>query len=305
LLTSSDGTIDVAALRQLIAAIGDSVVVAGDGRLVRVHVHGERPDLAIAAGLRWGRLGEVNVRDLDDQVGQHSAHVADAASPGPSTPPGPERAVVAVAGADGLGLALASLGARVVRPRHGSRPSVGEIAEAILAAGTAEVIVLPNDRDALMAARHAAESTRLVRVEVIPTRNVAEGIAALMAFDPSVPLSGAAQCMAAEAASLRSFSVTTAARDSIVDGQAVSQGQVLALDGGRHILASAGSVEEAVLRALAGFDDFELVTCYMGASCSPEDGQRLRSLIEESGEGRDVEVLPGGQRHEHLLVAVE
>jgi len=192
-----------------------------------------------------------------------------------------------------------------VRPRHGSRPSVGEIAEAILAVGAAEVIVLPNDRDAAMAAGQAGELTPLVKVQIVPTRNAAEGIVALVAFEPTAPLSSAALRMAGEAASLRSFAVTTAARHSVIDGQAVSRGRVLALDADRHLLATADSVEEATLRALGRFHDFELVTCYLGLDCGADQGQRLRTRIEASGRGIEVELVPGGQRHEHLLVAVE
>ncbi len=267
LLASSAGGIDVGALREAVLATGDSVVVAGDERLVRIHVHGERPDLAIAAGLRWGRLSSVSIKDLDDQVAQRCATATEVTHP-PTPPPqaAPTLAMVAVAPADGLARSLESLGARIVRPAHGSRPSVGELAEAILAIGAAEVIVLPDDRDAVMAARHAAALTPLVKVEVIPTRNVAEGIAAAVAFDAAAPLSQNAERMAAESAALRSFTVLTAARDAVIDGQTVQQGQVIALDAGRRLLARAVSVEEALLRALATYEDFELVTCYLGAS---------------------------------------
>ena len=73
IVSSAEGAIDVAALRDAIQALGDSVVVAGEERLCRVHVHGRRPDLAIAAGLGWGRLSQVEVLDLDDQVAHHRA----------------------------------------------------------------------------------------------------------------------------------------------------------------------------------------------------------------------------------------
>ena len=92
--------------------------------------------------------------------GRRPAHEAPAARR--------RRSLVAVAEAAGLARALESLGARVVRPSHGTRPSVGEIAEAILAVGSSEVIVLPNDRDALLAARHAAELTPMVTVGSSP-----------------------------------------------------------------------------------------------------------------------------------------
>ena len=330
LLTSSDAAIDVTTLRETIQATGDSVLVAGDERLVRVHVHGARPDLAIAAGLRWGRLGSVSIRDLDDQVahestapGAGSARSAStrAADDPRSLAPGPaeaDRAVpaggpseardvalVAIAGADGLAEVLGSLGARVVRPAHGSRPSVGEIAEGILAAGASEVIVLPNDGDAVLAAGHADVLTPMVSVKVIPTRNAAEGIAAAVTYDPAKSLDDNAVRMEAESSSLRTFTVTTAARDSVVDGEEIRQDQVIALDAARHLLARADTVEAAALDALAGFEDFELVTCYWGTGVDPGERQRLRERIEQAGPAVEVEMVRGDQRHDHLLVAVE
>jgi dihydroxyacetone kinase-like predicted kinase len=111
--------------------------------------------------------------------------------------------------------------------------------------------------------------------------------------------------MSAESTSLRSFSVTTAARASVVDGQPIGKGQVLALDAGRHLLTTADSVEEAAMRALEGLRDFDLVTCYRGAGVDAGRGQRLRERIEQAGWEVEVEMVPGGQRHEHLPIAVE
>jgi DAK2 domain fusion protein YloV len=299
LLVSPEGRIDIRELRRAISAVGDSVVVAGDERLARVHVHGERPDEAIAAGLRFGRLSEVAVRDLDDQVAHHAA---------PSQPVArlaPPIAVVAVTGAPGLARALESLGARIVHPSHGTRPSVGEIAEGILAVGSGAVVVLPNDRDALLAARHAAELTPMVTVEIIATRNAAEGIAAAVAFDPGASLADNVARMTAESEGLRSFTVFTAARDSAVDGRSVRKGQVLALDATRRLLACETSVEAATLRALAQLDDIDLVTCYHGAGMTAVHVEALAEAIAAQGWDIEVEMVPGGQRHDHLLVAVE
>jgi DAK2 domain fusion protein YloV len=315
LIHAIDQDIDIDALRAAISDMGDSVVVAGDDRLARVHVHGERPDRPIAAGLAWGRLSQFVIRDLDDQ-----AHdVAGGSGPARTEPDGshptpasaapsraaPPRTVIAVASADGLARVLASLGARVVRPAHGSRPSVGELAAAILASGSREVIMLPNDRDALLAARHAAELTPLVDVAIIPSRNAAEGIAAAVVLDPEARLAEVSARMSAEAAALRSFCLTTAVRDSVVDGQPVRRGQVIALDADRRIIASGDGVEGVLLEALSRFGHFELVTCYHGARIGVEDLEGLRTAINEAGWGAELEFVPGGQRHEHLLVAVE
>jgi len=302
LLSAPAGGIDVAALREAIRAVGDSVVVAGDERLARVHVHGERPDLAVAAGLRWGRLTNVEILDLDDQVAHNPVH---AAAPPKAAAEAPGVAIVAVTGADGLARVLESLGARVVKPGHGTRPSVGEIAEGILSSGAASAIVLPNDRDALLAAGHAADLTPMVAVEVIPTRNAAEGIAAVVAFDPSASLADNVERMRDEATELRSFRVITAAKDSVIDGTPVHEGQVLALDAGRRLLASGTDVEAVTLKALSTLDEFELITLYCGASEGPGQSMRLCEHIEIAGFGADVEVIDGGQPHDHLLVAVE
>ena len=311
LVSSPDAGIDVAALRVAIQAVGDSVVVAGDERLARVHVHGERPDLALAAGLAWGRLVNVEILDLDDQVAHNPAHtqraglVADRSGPPEPGAEAPAVAVVAVTGADGLARVFESLGARVVRPGHGTRPSVGEITEGILAAGAPEAIVLPNDRDAVLAASQAADLVPAVSVRVVPTRNAAEGIAAVMAFDAAASLDGNTERMQSESATLRSFRVITAARDSIVDGTPVHKGQVLALDAARHLLAAGADVETVTLHALSTYEEFELVTLYCGRSETPGKSSALCEHIELAGFAAEVEVVDGGQPHDHLLVAVE
>ena len=313
MLSSPEGDIDVPALRLAIQAIGDSVVVAGDERLTRVHVHGERPDLAIAAGLEFGRLSQVEVTDLDDQVSHNTAgpgaHVAEA-EPAAPEPTGATAevlriAVVAVTQAAGLARVLESFGARIVRPGDGTRPSVGEIVEGVLASGASQVIVLPNDRDAVLAAGQAAALAPLVEVEVIPTRNAAEGIAAAIAFDPGATLAENVERMRGESSSLRSFTVISAAKDSVVDGEPVREGQIIALDAGRHLLASGDDVEAVTLRALAQIEDFELITLYCGNSEGPGRTMALCERIELAGWGVEVEVVQGGQPHDHLLVAVE
>jgi dihydroxyacetone kinase-like predicted kinase len=217
----------------------------------------------------------------------------------------PGIAVIAVANAAGLARTLTSLGARIVRPSHGSRPSVGEIAEAILAAGSSQVIVLPNDRDVLLAARHAAELTPLVRVGIIATRNVAEGIAAVVAFDSGASLESNLARMTRESEALRSFTVFTAARDSVVDGHAVRRGDVIAIDAEKRLLARDASIEGAMLRALAHVGEYDLVTCHWGAGLPAADVEALRRAIVQQGGDVEVEMVPGGQRHDHLLVAVE
>jgi hypothetical protein len=111
--------------------------------------------------------------------------------------------------------------------------------------------------------------------------------------------------MAAEAGALRSFVVTVAARASVVDGQRVAKGRFIALDAGRRLLAQEGSAAAAALQALADLGGYDLVTCYRGAALSAAEAEEVGRRIGEAHPGVDVEIVPGGQRHEHLLIAVE
>ena len=302
-ITARGQELDIDAIRDALQAVGESIVVAGDAARARVHVHGLRPDLAIGIGVQWGRLGEVTVADLDEQITQRSALAEQSHEDASGAPAG--LALVAISDAEGMATTLEGLGARLVRPASGSRPSVGEIAGGILAAGAAEVIVLPNDRDAHLAAGQAASLTPLVAVSVIPTRNAAEGVAAALAFQPNGSMLENAERMELEAGELRSFTVTTAARESVIDGVAVDAGHILALDADRNLLASDDSITGATLRGLAGFDGFDLVTCYYGSAVDAETAAAIASAIRARIPGVEVELIRGGQPHDHLLVAVE
>jgi len=285
--------LDIERLRAEFEGLGESVVVAGDARAVRVHIHTGRPDLAIGAGLRSGRLGDVSITDLDLQA---AAHVG-----------GRGVAIVAVAAADGLAAALASVGVdRLIRPAEGTRPSIGEIAEAIRACGAAHVIVLPNDPDTALAARQAADLAPLVRTAIVPTRNVAEGIAAILAFDPAADVGDNVGRMGREASALRSFSVAPAVRDATLDGVAVRRGEHIAIGADSRLLARGDDLAAATLEGIALIGaDAELVTLYTGAGVDGETASALADAIAAARPGAEVEVLEGGQRQSSLLVAVE
>ena len=111
--------------------------------------------------------------------------------------------------------------------------------------------------------------------------------------------------MEVEANGLQSFTVFTAAKDSIVDGVEVSEGDIVAADADRRVLAVGDDVEDATMKALALLDEFELVTIYRGNGQGEAEGRSLTERIEAAGWDAEVEVVEGGQPHDHLLVAVE
>jgi dihydroxyacetone kinase-like predicted kinase len=111
--------------------------------------------------------------------------------------------------------------------------------------------------------------------------------------------------MQADAEGLRSFTVIRAARDASVDGVSIAKGQLIALDAERRLLAQGAQLEAVMLAALERLGDFELVSCYHGEHVDDLSAALLREAIEAQGWAVDVEMVPGGQRHDLLLVAVE
>lgn len=334
--------LDIDALRATLDPLGDSLLVVGDEAVARVHIHGARPDLALAVGLDAGHLSRVTIENLDrlaegdreerveellgagPHAGRHDAHgehargggarpaAAGLHASGPSAAP-PARpavrgtAVVAVAYGDGLAAVLAAAGAIVVRPTPGhERPSTGELLDAVRAAGDAAAIILPNDPNVHLAARQVVSLAGDAWVRVVPTRTVQEGIAAVLAADPRLDADANATRMAAAAGRVRSIAVTEAARDARIDGRQLRRGQAIAVDPDERIVAAGDDriavAGEAVAAVAAGA---ELVTIHYGAAVPLAEALALGERLERALPGVAVEVTPGGQPHPAFLVGVE
>ena len=210
--------LDLDAIRDHLETIGESVLVAGDGRALKVHVHNERPDLVIGYGLGLGSLSRISVENLDNQardVRETRAAAFTGASrmprvpgaprprpgaaaatgtdgqPAPSTAPtdgadAPALAVIAVTAGEGLAAIFRDFGvAAVVQGGQSANPSTGELLEAVRAVPAREVLLLPNNPNVVLAARQVAQMSERP-VSVVPTRNAAEGFAALLALDPGM-----------------------------------------------------------------------------------------------------------------------
>lgn len=314
ILRSPSVPLDLAAIRAHLETIGESVLVAGDDTTCKVHVHNLRPDEVLAYGISLGEVRAVTIENLDQQSAEratgHAAfnQLADgpiAATFRPSAATlGRGISIVAVAAGDGLGDILRSAGAsQIVRGGQTENPSAAEIASAIAHAGTETVVVLPNNSNILLAARQAADLSS-AHVEVIPTRNAAEGIAALLSWDPSLTLDELMPRMESARAAARTFRVVEAVRDAVVRGVAVKVGEVMALDPVDGIIATGGSDVDAITAALAG-QSAELVTLYVGSDVSDEEAAAFVNAVRSAIAGVEVDLQRGGQPIERVLVSLE
>lgn len=324
--------LDLAAIRTQLETIGQSVVVAGDERMAKVHVHSSRPRQILAAGRAHGVLSQVSVEDLDTQAAalhlDTEGHVlglraavtveppstrvvrrrpAQSAVAAPAVP----LAVVAIAPGAGFDAAFTSFGAVTVRGGQPDDPTAAEIAAAIERAAAREVIVLPNGSNAILAVREAAalvtSQTPATTVHVVPTRNAAEGLAAMIELDPRRPAIDnlAAMSTAARVSTIRS---TEAARDATMAETHVRQGQTVVLDADDRVLAVDGDENRAILAALgalAAGQHVELVTIYHGASVRRDDAERLAGLLRAARPAIEVVLVDGGQRHDRYVISAE
>ena len=335
--------LDVTAIRAHLETIGDSVLVAGDARVAKIHVHNDRPDAVIEHGLAIGSLSRITIENLDGQAtdvreakaaafvreiggssgtGPGSAPVALAdavpegrgfdAHPMPATrfPLG----VVAVAPSDGLAAILLDTATgfreygafRIVRGGQSANPSTGELLEAVQATQADELLILPNNPNVVLAARQVASMTNRP-IHVVPTRNCAEGVAALFELDHARPAEQNARRMTEAGRGIQTMQVTEAVRDATVSGHKVKKGQVIVLDPDDGLLAVDNDAERAVLIALGRLEPgYSLITIYYGEDATLGEAERLSLRMHEAAPGLEAaEVKHGGQPHYRYLISAE
>lgn len=316
--------LDIDAIRDHLEAVGDSVLVAGDARAVKVHVHNDRPDQVIAYGLSLGALSRITVENLDHQARDVRESRAEAfAGGGPPLSPGdgspsvePEArtiplGIVAVAAGEGLRQVFEQFSipdhveVRVVVGGQSHNPSTGELMESVAALPTAGVLILPNNPNVVMAARQVSEmADRSTRV--VPTRNAAEGVAALLALDVALDAEGNTKPMTAAARAIQSVQVTEAVRDARIGNRKVRKGQTICLDPDDGLVAADADRMGAILAAVAAFQPgFELLTIYYGDGADLDEAEEVAHRVGLAAEGVEVQVIHGGQPHYRYLISAE
>ncbi len=278
---------------------------------MRVHVHTPTPTEAIATARAFGAVSHEKIDDMETQFR------ALASTPDSPSTPADGVAVVAIGAGAGIIDLFESMGASVVPGGQTMNPSAGDITAAIEATGATSVIVLPNNKNVIMAAKLAAQQVshidvrrtdvRRTDVRVIETRSVPQGVAALVAYNSEAPLEENADAMTEAVAAVRTGEVTLAARDTSLHGIDIRSGQPIALIDGDIALASQ-TIDEAVRACVASMlqsgDVSAIVTLYTGADTTPGAAEALAATIR-AAHGVEVEVVAGGQPHYPYLIGVE
>lgn len=285
-------------LKRTLAGIGDSLVVSGAGEEWNVHVHTDDAGAAIEAGIAAGRPHRISVTYLPVQ---HQAPKATAH----------QRVVVAFAAGDGLAELFAEAGAVVVATATGHRPSTGEMLAAVDrgdATRTGDVVILPNERDAVPVAEAAAAELRTHgrRAAVIPTVAQVQGLAALAVHEPHRAFDADVVAMTAAAGQTRHGAVTVAAREAVTMAGVCRPGDVLGVVDGDFAVIGADLLEvatEVVARMLAAGG--ELVTVVTGDAATEGLADGVARAVRRGHPEADTVVYRGGQPRYPLLLGVE
>ena len=275
--------LDAGHLTPLLERLGDSVLVVGDDRTLRVHVHTDDPDGAVGLFESAGEVSRFDVADMHEQVAERSARLAGELAPAEQA----ACAVVAVASGDGVKRLFRELGVLVVDGGSTMNPSTYELLAGIHAAPGTEVVVLPNSPNVILAAERAAELSEKP-ASVVPTTAPQEGLAALLAFDPARPSADNALAVRSAADALRIGGVAPAARD---DAQGrFAAGDAVGYAGGELVAwGDPAATLAATLDQLV--DGAELLTCIAGEQ--PPLGQD--DVEARVPKGVEVEYHEGGQ----------
>ena len=291
--------LDADALEAELEQLGDSLLVVGDPSALKVHVHTDDPGRALSLGVARGIVGGVEIANMHEQTLEREERLLHAVP----TVVHQTCAVVAVAAGAGNRRLAESFGAAVVDGGRTMNPSTADLLAAIESAGGDEVVVLPNNGNVIMSAEQAAEhSSKLVRV--VPTRSVQAGLAALVAFDPTVGAEANAQAMTEAVDAVTTGAVTIASRDVEFDGVEVRKGDWLGL-ADESPVAGGDTFDEVARTVLSRLLDEprEVLTLLTG-----EELPALNGLLDEvhaAHPGLEVEVHEGGQPHYPLLLSAE
>ena len=288
--------------RNYLNNLGDSLLVVNDDEIVKVHVHTEDPGLVMQEGLKYGSLVKVKV---DNMRNQHEAQVEKEerqAKPVEEK----EYAIIAVVAGDGLADIFKAQGVDyIISGGQTMNPSTEDFVKAVEELNARNIIILPNNKNILMAAQSAAEVIEQPAA-VVETKTIPQGLTSLLAFDESKSIEENYERMSASLGDVASGSVTTAVRDTTIDGLEIHENDNLGMVDGKIVVSNPDmmeTLEETFAHMLD--EDSEIVTIYVGEDGSEELANELAQVLAEKYEDVEVEIHQGGQPVYPYLFSVE
>jgi uncharacterized protein len=299
-------------LRTYLESIGDCVVVVDDEEIIKVHVHTEDPGNALQAALTFGQLLTVKVENMKEQH-RKAAEANDEAKAKAGVPLAPadpveEVGFVAVAAGEGLKTLFTDLGCtHVVSGGQTMNPSTNDILAAIMATPAKTVLVLPNNKNIVMAAEQTIPLVTDRKVIVLPTRTIPQGLSAMLAYDPDTSTETNTVNMMEAAGGVTTGSVTFAARDSEFGGHKIKEGDILGLNNGKLELIEKDIVHTCskLTRAMVSRSTSFITIIYGSDVTEAQANDACNRIKSKLNNDIEVTLVNGGQPVYYFIISVE
>ena len=293
---------DIDHFRRRLNRVGDLVHMTVEPDKIKVHLHTNEPGRVLEYGMEIGELTDLSLENLLERRREKIREEEAAAAKEPPKPFG----MVSVSLGQGFSDILKDLQVdAIVEGGQTMNPSIEDLQKAIDSVNAETIFVFPNNGNIILAAQQAAKLSEK-NVVVIPTKNVAMGIAAAVAFQPDLSAEENAQRMNEAAQKVRTGTITYAVRDSDFEDMHISEGDIIGLHNGK-VEFKADNVHDVAIQMMREIitEDDGLITIYYGADTAEEDAKALGEEFEELYPDCDVEVHAGGQPLYYYLIAVE
>lgn len=278
---------------------GQSLVITGNNSKIRVRLHSFKPGEIIDYATKQGVLHQIKIDNMDDQYAEFIKMQRKRL-------PLLDTAIVAIAPGEGLFKVFKSLGATIIIPGGQTmNPSVRELLEAVNSAPSNNVILLPNNKNIVVAASQV-QSLTSKNVKVVPTKTIPQGISALLSFNYDMNLEKNASTMEEAMKMVKSIEITKSVRKSQINGMNIKKGEFIAVLDDKELVASGKKVKDVITNALekAEVKNAELVSIYYGAETKPDEAEKIASEIQDEF-SVEVEAVQGGQPYYNYIISLE
>ncbi len=286
-------------IRTRLVKKGESLIVVGDEKTVRVHIHTEKPGSIIGYATSLGTMHQVSIRNMDEQ---HQDFLEMQKQRSPEV----DIATIAVVSGDGLADVFTSLGVTAIV--HGGQtmnPSTKDLLQAVKMVASDKVIILPNNKNVVPTAEQVHSLTDK-KVEVVPTQTIPQGVAALLTFDYEADFETNARLMKEAKSNVKTIEITRAIRSAQLDSLKIKRKQAIGLLDG-DLLAAGNDSIDVLEKILAKLDlrKAEIVTIYYGADSELAEAEQVSASVRERYPQLQVEIVRGGQPYYNYIVSLE
>ncbi|WP_027963149.1 DAK2 domain-containing protein [Halalkalibacillus halophilus] len=302
-----DNPFDEEAYRQELSNHGDSLLVVSDEDVVKVHIHAEYPGEVMTIGQKYGSLINMKIENMREQHTSLIGENRESNQPNQKTEVKQKLAVVTVGMGSGIKEMFESLGAAIViEGGQTMNPSTQDIVEAINEAHAENVLVLPNNKNIVMAAEQAQDLVEC-EVKVVPTKTVPQGMSAMLALNFDTDLHTNHEAMTAAMDDVKTGQVTYAIRNTQIDGREIEEGNFMGILDGAIKAVNPDKMKAIyeLLENLIDDSEDEIITILQGEESSEDEVEQIEVFIEKNFDEIEVEVHQGNQPIYSFIFSVE